>query len=186
MTTYDQWRALLAPRLERSGEGVDAAELWDRTYASVQTVVMVPVSWSGREGLDDSEIAGRERKRFGRWVLDETGLVCLGRSWDISADDFEELDWVGHVLEKSWCYDPTDFFDALQEARRAFCAHRGEDWINSAVWEEVRGVMASGDLPFFPSSMTKGHRAYLTNRMSHDERDGFAAFLVEQGIFADD
>lgn len=194
MTTYEEWRTLLAPPLKRPDENgtswadavVDGAELWNRTYASVHAVVMVPMSWPGREGLDDSTIAGRERKRFGRWVLDATGLVCLGQSWDIGADDFEDLDWVQHVLGKRWCYDPTDFFDALQEARRAFCAHRGEDWIDNAVWEEVRAVVAGGDLPVFPSSMAKGERVYLANRMSQEERDVFAAFLAEQGIFAGD
>ena len=165
---------------------IDGAELWSRIYGSVETSVSVPMSWPGLidPGSLPDAIAGRERKRFGRWVLDETGLVCLGQDWDIGHDRFEELDWLGHVLGVNWCYDPTDFFDGLQEARRAFCAHLGEDWIDAAVWAEIRAVLAEGEVSVYPSPLIAGQRIYFPNRMNSAQRDAFATFLVAQGISA--
>lgn len=87
-------------------------------------------------------------------------------------------------MRKSWCYDPTDFFDAVQEARRAFCAHLGEEWIDATVGQEVQTVLARGRMPVYPSSVVGGKRVYLPNRMSPHQRDAFATFLVEQSIFA--
>lgn len=189
MTSYEQWRALLVARSEQrlDEEGpIDGVDLLQRTYGTVQTVVLIPASWPGlTEPEDVSEaVEGRTRKRFGRWVLDDTGLVCLGQNWDIDSERFDELDWVAHCLGSSWCYDPTDFFDGLQEARRAFCAHLGENWIDAAVWEEIRAVLAGGDLPVYPSGLIDGQRVYLPNRMSVEQRDAFAMFLAKQGVYA--
>ena len=120
-TTFEQWRALMPARGEQrqnDDDGpIDGAELWGRKYGSAETVISIPLSWPGLVEPEDvpDAVDGRERKRLGRWVLDQTGLVCLGEEWDISDERFDELDWLAHVLGKNWCYDPTDFFDALQE-----------------------------------------------------------------------
>lgn len=189
-TTFEQWRALMPARGEQrksNDDGpIDGADLWGRKYGGVETVISIPLSWPGVVEPEDvpDAVDGRERKRLGRWVLDQSGLVCLGEEWDISDERFDELDWLAHVLGKNWCYDPTDFFDALQDARRTFCARLGEDWIDDAVWAEVRAVLAAGELPFYPSSMMDGQRVYLPNGMTPEQRDAFAAFLAEQGISA--
>ncbi|MBP1468747.1 hypothetical protein EYB53_023735 [Candidatus Chloroploca sp. M-50] len=189
-TTFEQWRALMPARGEQrqnDDDGpIDGAELWSRSYGGVATTVSLPLSWPGLvapDALPDA-VDGHERKRFGRWVLDRSGLVCLGAAWDISDDRFDELDWLAHVLGHNWCYDPTDFFDALQEGRRAFCARLGENWIDEAVWIEIRAMLATGELPFYPSSMMGDQWVYLPNRMTSEQRDAFARFLVEHGITA--
>lgn len=190
MTTFEQWRALMPARSEqqtKDDEGLTSgAVLWQRTYGAVETQVIIPVSWPGVVKPEDvpGDIEGRTRTQIGRWVLDDTGLVCLGQSWDLDASRFDECDWLAHVMGHGWCYDPTDFFDAVQEARRAFCAHRGEAWIDAAVWQEVQTVLSRGSIPVYPSSVVGGKHVYLPNRMSPHQRDAFATFLVEQSIFA--
>jgi hypothetical protein len=163
---------------------IDVNDLLRARFASVSVVVEVDKPWPGIAPLDDQNRIGKVQFSVGRWYIDDVAISRIderGGDYDIELDRVLETDWVAHILEKAWFYDPTDFFDVLEEARRIQTPGNGPEQLDTLLWEEVNETLRRGDQPAFPSRLQAGKRQYLANRMTPEERDVFCGFLANEG-----
>lgn len=162
------------PRLER----FPSHEWAEGRIAVVSMIVQVRATWPGIGEMDDETRRGPIRYSTGRWYIDDTGISRKDGKYDISLSTILREDWMAHLLEKKWFYDPTDFFDALQEARKLL----GADNLDDLMWREIRTMRARSRTPFFPSAAEKSWKMYRVDRMEDDELDAFCGFLADNQI----
>jgi hypothetical protein len=188
--TADEWEAYFPSRIkDKSQEGVpfgpvyDANDLLDASFAEVAITVTVDKVWPGLEALDDQYRIGNVRFSVGRWYIDDAAISRIdehGGEYDIELDRLLETDWVAHMLSKNWMYDPTDFFDVLEEGRKLTYPDKDEAWLNGLMWEDIQAMLFNGDQPFFPSRIVQGNRVYIVSHMKKDQRRAFCEFLENE------
>jgi hypothetical protein len=189
--TADEWatffpRPIRDPRAATrpfAGALITDSDLMDARFAEVSVVVTVESVWPGLAALDDQDIAGSVRFSLGRWYIDDLAISRIderGGEYDITLDRVDETDWVAHMAEKAWLYDPTDFFDVLEEARRLNDPEIDVATLDELMWGDMQTMLQRGDTPFFPSRMLNGNRVYLAHRMADAERAAFCDFLANE------
>jgi hypothetical protein len=190
--SQDEWQAYFPhppqPSTESRFASVSARDLQTARFAAVSIAITVDTIWPGLGALDDQNRIGAVHFSLGRWFIDDTAISRIddrGGEYDIELDRLTETDWVAHMLGKAWFYDPTDFFDILEEARRLRFPSRSPEWLDDLLWREIREILATGERPFFPSRVQDRNRIYLVNRMGEAERDAFCLFLAQQGYAFD-
>jgi hypothetical protein len=189
--TVDDWEAYFPERIKDKAEPTtpfgtphSAADLINARFAEVAVTVTVDKVWPGLEALDDQNRIGNVRFSLGRWYIDDAAISRIdehGGDYDIELDRLLETDWVSHMLGKNWMYDPTDFFDILEEARRLQYPEKDENWLNELMIEDVYATLSSGYQPFFPSRMIDGNRVYIVSHMKREQKRAFAEFLTNEG-----
>lgn len=148
----------------------------------VVSAVFLPIAWLG---IVEPEEALQEQisERVGRWCLTEQGLYCLGEEYWLSSEEFEDEDWLEHLLEKDWLYDPSDLLHAFEQAQEQFLPARDRAQRMAVIERELRHAITAGYLVFDPSVLRTQH-VYLVQRMQPEERRAFCAFLAERGFVA--
>jgi hypothetical protein len=189
--TADEWEAYFPERIKDKTEQTtpfgtfhDANELMSARFAEVAITVTVDKVWPGLEALDDQHRIGDVRFSLGRWYIDDAAISRIdewGGDYDIELDRLLETDWVAHMLAKNWMYDPTDFFDTLEEARKLRYSDKDENWLNELMMEDVYAMLTSGHQPVFPSRMQDGNRIYIVSHMKPEQKRAFAEFLANEG-----
>ena len=184
--TAEQWAALLPIRPDEELQflSVTAQALQEMRLASVASLILLPMSWPGVHNLADEHVAGKVAFHAGRWFVDDEGITCMRTAYQIDHERVKETDWLAHMLEKSWFYDPTDFLDALEYARREITGV-SEKRLDFLLWEEARTALENAELPFYPSRMLGQQRVYLTSRMDEETHMAFCRFLADQGVYVE-
>src|SRR5882762_3741582 len=113
--TADQWDRLFPHWPERFSGPKEQGD----QRVQVLTFVFLLEAWPGvaeRKGFDSEEIL----YRAGRWCLFHNGIECLDVDYFIHRDGIDQEEWIAHLLQKSWLYDPTDMLSVFMEARKRF------------------------------------------------------------------
>jgi len=189
--TADEWEAYFPSGIKDKNETTspfgplyDMHDLMNARFAEVAITVVVDTVWPGLEALDDQYRIGDVRYSIGRWYIDDAAISRIdeyGGDYDIELDRLLETDWVAHMVGKNWMYDPTDFFDVLEEARRRQYPEKGEDWLNELMMEDVFTMLSQGHQPVFPSRMLQGKRVYVVSNMKQSQKRAFCEFLANEG-----
>jgi hypothetical protein len=122
--------------------------------------------------------------RAGRWYVIKDGITCAGIGYEISADDINREDWIAHLLEKSWLYDPTDMLDAFEAAREILFPGESVERRESVHERQLSVAIERGFFPF-NSSRVLGKYVYLVSHMEDEERRAFCQFLSDKGLIPD-
>lgn len=172
---FPQW-----PKPSRSG--INASDLVATRYVDVLTVVVTHERWEQEPQLPiDTE--ADVRGKVGRWLLTDFAIECPAYAYQIAYDRLDEPDWFAHMLEKIWLYDPTDFLDAYEAARQISRPDEPAAARAAATERQLTERPSRLPLVFGPSRLTGGH-LYLPSRMREHERVAFAAWLADQGYYA--
>lgn len=181
-----QWNAIFPTwPLQRDGNsGVDFIDEIERGV-EVSTTVYLSAPWHGIADVEDAHLAGETvLDRVGRWVITKNAIIPLGVKYYITINRFDESDWLAHLMEKVWFYDPTDMLDAMELAHARLVPGSTREQQRELTEQQVRVCLDRNIQPFYPSRVI-GRHLYLVSRMADQERTGFAQFLSRSGFLAE-
>jgi hypothetical protein len=139
--------------------------------------------WEQEPELSE-ETDAEVKQTIGRWVLTDFAIECPGSGYQITYDRLDEPDWFYHLLEKTWFYDPTDFLDAYEGARAIALPNESAEARAQATERQLRERRSRFPI-MFGSSRVAGGYLYLPGKMKEDEQAAFAAFLANNGYYAE-
>ena len=163
--------------------GISASDLVATQFTDVFTVVMTAERWEQEPQLSE-EIDAEVKQTVGRWLLTNFAIECPSYSYQITYDRLNEPDWFYHLLEKTWFYDPTDFLDAYERARALALPSETATARAQATERQLRERRSRFPIVFAPSRVS-GNYLYLPGRMTEEEQAAFAAFLADNGYYAE-
>lgn len=182
--TAAEWRAAFPePPRDPEPQVIRASELQATRFAIVTAAITIDAPWPGLHALDDQDRRGSMRFSLGRWYVDDLAVSRIdeqGGDYDVDLDRIAETDWIAHMLDKPWLYDPTDFIDTLEAARQLSFPQQSSAWLDDLLWQDVANVIQRGEQPYFPSRMQDGNRTYLVSRMTGEQKHAFCDFLANQ------
>jgi hypothetical protein len=184
--TAQEWARLLPELHEPASTATEVGdilqEMTSARFVDVVSAVFLPRAWLGivepEEDIQEQIIA-----RVGRWCVTTQGLVCVDEDYWISADRLDEGDWLEHLLEKDWLYDPSDLILAFEQAREHLLPNEDRVQRTAAIDTEIRQAITAGHVVFDPTVLRR-HHIYLVPRMRPEERAAFCAFLADAGFVA--
>lgn len=173
----DQWDQLFPHWPERFNGTREQGD----ERVQVLTFVFLYEPWPGV--VDPKELGeGEILYRAGRWCLFRDGIECLGVDYFVHRDSLDQQEWLAHLLQKSWLYDPTDMLDVFMEARRHLHPAESDDERSKVFHEQMRLAHELGmPTPFGPYNGFGPH-VYLPSRMRPNERKAFCDYLGNRGF----
>lgn len=185
MTAQDWAKLLPGPPPSTSSAteiGDILREMTSARFADVVSAVFLPSAWPGIVEPEE-DIQEQIITRVGRWCVTAQGLVCIDEDYWISADRLDEGDWLEHLLEKDWLYDPSDLILGFAQARERLLPNEDPVQRTAAINTEIRQAITAGHV-VVDSTVLRRHHVYLVQRMRPEERAAFCSFLADQGFVA--
>jgi hypothetical protein len=182
--TEQQWALLLPKAPEDRSSSAEISEILQEMvttrFVDVVPAIFLPVAWPGI--IDpEADLQAQLIARIGRWCVTDRGVVCLGEEYWIAADRLDEDEWLEHLLQKDWLYDPSDLTAALDQARALAFPNVDQAERIATIDAELQTAIQYGYLVFHPTALRR-HHIYLVQRMQPEEHAAFCTFLANEGF----
>jgi hypothetical protein len=189
--TFEEWTALV-DNIEKIGKLQMTAREWSHIfptwpnlpdvghpsvfmntrYAKMISAVLLPEYWPGVEVPDD-EVQKATVFRAGRWCVTDNAIICLcpwPGGYGIRIDRLEEMNWLAHLLHKTWLYDPSDMIDAFEAAHAQLLPQETQAQHEAFIDAQTKTAFEEHKVPYLYPSRVLGRHIYLASRMTDGER----------------